>query len=621
MAHGRRRGISGVKILVGLVILGALGTLGVIWASSGGASTTNTNSLELASAEIRDFEITASASGELVARNSVELKSPLERTSTVTYVIPEGTTVERGVPLIRLNVEDLMQQLREEELQVISAKNELDQAESAVRIQISENASRLMDAQLQVALAELALRRWQEGEVAQQRERNRISVENAERNLKRLSEKVERSRELFQKEFLSKDELEQDEIALAQAQADVVITKLEREIHETFRLPEEEKTKMSEVEKAKAALERTVEQNEINLRDKQAAVETRAQRLRVREENFAKLERQIRDAEIIAPRAGLVVYASSMENNRGGWGGDVPISVGRDVRPNETLIILPDVSEMVASVRIHESLAGRVREGQAASVHIEAVGRTIDGVVESVGVLAATGGWRDPNRREYTVRILLDMNQAADAGLKPSMRCDAKITINNVRRALSVPIQAVFVDGPVQFVYVPNGPRFDRIPVRMGRRSDAYAEIAMGLTEGQRVLLRTPSPAEVLDTQWTEAQLAAAGYALDEDGKPVIAMPAGMAMGRPPGAAAGPDAARANGNPNQRRQMVAPPSGDGRPQGEPSGSRTDRPTGQEAQAAVADASPAKPKDGSETAETASVKPSEGKAAEATHTEN
>ncbi len=572
MSKRRRRGLSGVKVLVGVLIVGAIGAAGVMWASAGSTSNASAGSIELASVETRDFDITASASGELVARNQVELKSPLERSSTVTFVVPEGTSVEAGTTVVRLNVDDLMQQLREEELQVISAKNELDQAESAVRIQLSENASRLLDANLQVELAELALKRWQEGEVAQQRERNRISVENAERNLKRLTDKVERSRELESKGFLSKDELEQDEISFAQAQADMVIAELESEIYENFRYPEEEKTKRSEVEKAKAALERTIEQNEINLRDKRADVEARAQRLRVREENFAKLERQIRDAEIKAPRAGLVVYASSMENSRGGWGGDTPLSVGREVRSNETLIILPDVTEMVAEVKIHESLAGRVREGQDARVTIEAVGRTLDGKVASVGVLAASGGWRDPNRREYTVRILLDMDQARDAGLKPSMRCDAKITINSVKRAVSVPVQAVFVDGPVQFVYSPNGPRFDRLPVLMGRKSDTYAEIFKGLTVGTQVLLRSPEPAEVNDTAWTKEQLAAAGYTLDEEGKPALAMPAGMPMMRP-GMAAPTQGGRREGGQRPGGPQADAGKGESQPEAKPDGDK------------------------------------------------
>ncbi len=38
-----------------------------------------------------------------------------------------------------------------------------------------------------------------------------------------------------------------------------------------------------------------------------------------------------------------------------------------------------------------------------------------------------TGGWRDPNRRDYTVKVLL--TEGNKLGLKPSMRCKAEIYV------------------------------------------------------------------------------------------------------------------------------------------------------------------------------------------------
>ena len=72
-------------------------------------------------------------------------------------------------------------------------------------------------------------------------------------------------------------------------------------------------------------------------------------------------------------------------------------------------MILPDVSQMVASVKVNEALSGQIKPGQPASVVCDALpDRTLTGEVASVGVLAQTGGWRDPNRRDYTVTVLLD---------------------------------------------------------------------------------------------------------------------------------------------------------------------------------------------------------------------
>src|SRR5262245_3774787 len=103
-----------------------------------------------------------------------------------------------------------------------------------------------------------------------------------------------------------------------------------------------------------------------------------------------------------------------------GWGGEGPLQIGRQVHPNELLIVLPDTSVMLASVQVHESLASRIKPGLRATVKVEAAGgKTYNGTVESIGVLAESGGWRDPNLREYRVKIALDIGCVPPAADKP----------------------------------------------------------------------------------------------------------------------------------------------------------------------------------------------------------
>lgn len=512
-----RRG-STLRVVLGVVIIAVLGFGAVLLATTRGPSRETAGANDLGRIERMSFEIAVTASGELEAKNQLEIKNPLQTGSKIAELVDEGTFVQEGDLLIRLNTDAIEQQIRQERLNVIQARNELEQAEANVSLQVNTNESARQDAELKVELAKLALERWRKGEVAKRREQLRIAAERAERELRRLSDKLERTRENYEKGFKSKDELEQVEIQYQQAIADDVIAKLDIEIYENFQYPEDEKTKIADVEKAEAALKRTLEQNAINLRNKEAIVETRREQLKIREERLAELEQQFEAATIRAPKSGLVVYASSLRDN---WrGGDQPFDVGTDVYPNQLLMVLPDTSEMVASVSVHESLAGRIRPGQVARVRVEAVDRTYLGRVTSIGVLAETGGWRDPNRREYTVKIELDPGQDI-TNLKPSMRCDATIILDRADDVLAAPIEAVFSDGPVQYVLVPADGRFARVPIRLGKRSDLFAEIIAGASEGQRVLLREPAPGELLATGWDPEQLLAAGYELDESGQPV----------------------------------------------------------------------------------------------------
>jgi multidrug efflux pump subunit AcrA (membrane-fusion protein) len=170
-----------------------------------------------------------------------------------------------------------------------------------------------------------------------------------------------------------------------------------------------------------------------------------------------------------------------------------------------------------------------MHKGQQATVKVDAIGgRALRGEVESVGILAEQGGWRDPNLREYTVKIKLIMEDGV--AIRPSMRCEAEIQMDRIESALAVPVQAVFTEGLVRYVHVPSGSKFTRRPVKIGRRSDRFAEILGGVHESERVLVRKPEAREVLGAPWVRDELVAVGLDLTEDGKviPKIA-PAGAA--------------------------------------------------------------------------------------------
>jgi multidrug efflux pump subunit AcrA (membrane-fusion protein) len=277
------------------------------------------------------------------------------------------------------------------------------------------------------------------------------------------------------------------------------------------------------VTQAQAELDRVERQNEIKLADKTADLSGKQRRLNRREETIAKLKSQIEAATVKAPAAGLVVYGNTIEESRRGWSQNDGMQIGQVVFPNTLLFALPDTSRLTAEVRVHESLAGKIRPGQTAKIKVDAVvDRTFTGRVTKIGVLAEKGGWRDPNLREYTVSIEMDADNSGEQ-LKPSMRCEAEIQLGKVDQAIAVPVAAVFNDGPVQYVLLPKGKQYRRVPVKVGRTSDMMAEVVAGLETGQSVLVRNPKPGEVLLLPWNQGELQVVGLSLDEEGRPVRA--------------------------------------------------------------------------------------------------
>ncbi|MEM1331016.1 MAG: efflux RND transporter periplasmic adaptor subunit [Planctomycetota bacterium] len=490
-----RRG-GALRLAVGAaVVLGAGGA--IAWYATSGEETEDTATLDVAAAEVMTFSISTTSTGELEARRQVEVRNPLDRNGTIVEIIAEGTRVNPGDVLIRFSTEEIEREIEEEMLRVSEAESQLLAAESTYRIQIGDNENAKRNKELALELARLAFDQWESGDDPKQQTKLRVAVENTMRDLERRRETYARSTELVEKGFLSRDQFQLDGINLAKAEADLRIAELELDTYMNYQRPRDMKQKQSDVDNAVEDLERTLEQNEINLNRRNAEQLDRRRRLTLRQERLDDYRRQLEAAVVTAPADGLVVYSTSLEQNR--WNNEGPLQVGRQLRPNQLAVVLPETTEMLASVRVHESLAGRIRPGQSAVIRADAATETpITGRVESIGVLAEGGGWRDPNRREYTVKIALeDVPESLE--LKPSMRCEADITLGTVEDALAIPVQAVFTDGRQRFIYRPAGSKFERVPVDIGRRSSVFAEIASGLEVGTQVLLREPAPGEIID--------------------------------------------------------------------------------------------------------------------------
>jgi len=483
--------------------------------------------------------------------------------------------------VVRLNSEAIQSQVDEESIRVESSRAEAVAAESNYMIQVNQNASDLRKAQLDVELGELDFRKWLEGEVKSKQQANQLAFEKATRELDRLKEKYERSVELEKRGFLARDELRRDEVLYLEAQAALKTAQLDTRVYDEFEYVKDEKVKRSTVDQARAELEKVRQRAEGELAKADADRRNKREQFRLRDQKLEKLREQLDLAVLKAPGDGLVVYATSLNRDRWGGNSEGVLDVGRQVKRNEQLIVLPDTSEMVASVRVSESLMGRIRQGQTATIRVDALGgRSISGVVESIGVIAESGGWRDPNLREYTVKVRLDM-AGIDVALKPSMRAEANILLDKVEGALTVPIQSVFSEGLVRYVLMPERKgRFVKQPVRVGRRSERFAEILVGVAEGERVLLREPVPGEVVDQPWDKAKLALVGLNLLPDGRvlpfagagrPAISGgPGGPSLPGGPGAPSGPGMGRAPagatpGDSNAGSGGAAESGGAGRP--------------------------------------------------------
>lgn len=455
---------------------------------------------ELYETERGDFDMVIPVSGELVAARQIEVRNKLDGRAVITEIVPEGRSVKQGDVLLRLSEEELTNKIKDAEDKLKTDDSTVISAEQSLAIRENQKQSEIEKADLAVQLAVLALEAWEKGEVVSKRESLKTALDTARIDKERLDRRFEEARSLVEKGYISRDDYEKDRMNKITGDAKVKQCELDIEVYEQYQFKQDRAKKESDLDQARAERGRVEQRADAELTKLGADLESARFKRASAKDRLEQLKTQLGYCTVIAPTDGLVVYATSIEGGGGmggRGGGDVqPPQVGTELKANELVIVLPDTGTMMANLKVSESLSGRIKKGQSVVVWSDAMPNVpVVGEVQGVSVLAETGGWRDPNRRDYTVKVALDVDPKM--GLKPSMRCKGEIVLDRVTDAISVPIQAVFRQGPTAYVYVPSQRGYAQREVKLGRASELEVEVIAGLDEGDQVLLREPRKDEL----------------------------------------------------------------------------------------------------------------------------
>ena len=191
--------------------------------------------------------------------------------------------------------------------------------------------------------------------------------------------------------------------------------------------------------------------------------------------------------EVRAPHDGFFLPGST-------WQGE-KIRVGMELWGGQPLGELPDLSEMEAKVWVLEAEAAGLAEGLDARVTLDAYPDVVlDAKVKTVQPIA------NPIERESPVKyfeVVLTLERTDPLTMKPGGQVRATIQVAEQDEALTVPNQAIFVEGGVPWLYVLDGGDFERREVELGQRSVSRTVITEGVVAGDRVALTDPTRVDV----------------------------------------------------------------------------------------------------------------------------
>ena len=397
----------------------------------------------------------------------------------IAYVMLDGTSVDVGDVIMRLEASTLQEELDRQKVTVTEAADKVRATEADVEKQFQNAVTGLAKAQDGQRKAEI---------------QSQAAIEKSQAEIAFLEKEVE----VAQGELDKRKRLQEERL--------VPITEVER-------AEDELRSKQFDLEKARLALARAIEDSEITQRVQVLEVQKAELALRQAEANkkhavvaaerdlasvVAKLEEsseQFEAADVKAPVAGMVMLSQTWDDGMRG------LRVGDRVYEGQRLANVIDPQLMRVRCDISEADIESVEVGQTATVRAPALGdRAFRGEVSSIDNLARTRNvWEGgiPGKKVFAALIKL---LEEDEELRPGMGASIEIQLSHATKGMAVPVEALLERDDEWVVYVAEGERYRPVAVTVGERNEFVAAVEGKLEPGDRVACERP-PADVLIEQ------------------------------------------------------------------------------------------------------------------------
>ena len=536
-AAARRRRIWPWVILT--FVLGAIAVAAVFLLSGPGGGGGIGGDLPVAKVSEGDLQITVVEDAELDAHDYHAIECKVPGGSTIkTIHVKDGDVVEVGTPLFDLDTEGLEEKITNRELEVENAMATLDAAEKDLDIRIKLNETAEKKAGDAVALAKLDMDKYLLGEYPIACQEAELAIKQTQRRLDIARDDLAGSKKARTEEFVTQREVEQNELAVADAEFNLKKAANNLTLLKQYTYPREKRNRESKYEIALEDLERTKQQNvnerakiERDVKNKQIAYDLKAERLK-------ELKDNLKNSVVVADRAGVINF-----NHSGHRWRRTMIEEGARVRERQVVMKIPDTSKMIVKFTISERDRYRVKMNNPAVVTVATMpdAQLYATITNKSSRPDAGQWWANPDVKLFACEASLNAEQpqiAEPLKLSPNTSAKVRIFIDTFKNVLYVPVQSLFRVGRESLLATVVDGRPRLVKVEAGEANEDFIHIKSGVVKGQPVLLA------LNDTLRKELQLRrdAAAKQETENNEPPPAEArdaATPAVVRPPAPAAG----------------------------------------------------------------------------------
>lgn len=448
---------------------------GELW---GGSSAADEAFIPTTTVRYGSFDVSLTAVGTLKAKESQPVVT--DASGTVVWTVEDGTRVKTGDPILQLQNDMLVRQLKEKDTALVNAKQKLEDTKRDRTLEW-ENAN----SELQKGQHELEILKAQNKSAIEQAE---AQLEFQKTDLALARVQYSKNQRLAEEKLVPQTQVDADaagvkakEFAYEKASGDLELKKRQ--------LASDELQKGREVGRLKFTADMAKGRIDSEVKNTQLNVETTTKQ---RED----LIDQIKKSVVTAPSDGIVVLSTRQED-----GNMRPVRPGDQVGRNQKVCDLPDLSHMQVALEVEQKDIGPVRAGLPVRIHLDPFpDRVYHGrVIEVAAVAKASqieGSWWDANKNTFTTQIEVQEN---DPGrLRPGMNATLQIYSSSLDHVTYIPLEGLFHQNDRPIAYLQAANHFRVMPLTVGVRNKDKIVVREGLRPGQRIAL-VPPPAALLE--------------------------------------------------------------------------------------------------------------------------
>ena len=449
-----------------------------------------------------EFLVRVRESGNLRSFIEVDVRSNVEG-EIVEILVDEAQKVEMGQPLLRIDEKQILEQKKQAEANLNARKAELERAQLRITITEKQQESSLAQAQNSVLKAQATLDSFvantqqriteaetlvattknsldqdnialKQAEIALGQanltlERAESSVESAKISYETTASEHERNKELYDKQLISKQALEdsQRQLVVAKSQYDTALKEVESQ-KETIKSQEENlNTREKAIENRESTLalnKKNVETLKESLKAQRKQYEAEFEDSQTRLQQIQETTEEEKELTIhskVSAEASLLQAQSQLDSQqeRYEWTtvtapmagtitrliveeGEIITSGRSSFSRGEAIMRIADLDQMIVRTQINQVEIGKIEVDQRAEITVDSYpGRVFPGRVSEISPSATQRG---PGNQSSVITFEVDVEViGSPPELLPGMSADVDIIVFEESDILQLPIPSV----------------------------------------------------------------------------------------------------------------------------------------------------------------------------------